>query len=92
MLIFIFRIYCCITCYYRVTWLYLAWLSLLTVNHENASFRDPTAQTTDGGIYSAEPSILSSNGFTTHRVATAWAQIPNAHSHTVKNLKDLSLA
>jgi len=47
---------------------------LLIPPHKSSWFRDPTAQTTDGGIHSAEPSFLSSSGLTPRGVATTGAQ------------------
>jgi len=46
----------------------------LTLPHKSSSLRSPTAQTVDGEYSSAEPPLLSSSGFTPHRVATARAQ------------------
>ena len=34
----------------------------------------PPAETTDGDIHSAKPTLFSTSGFTPHRVPTAWAQ------------------
>ena len=45
--------------------------------HKSSLLRDPTAQTTEGVIHSAEPLFLSSSGLTPQGVATAWA-----HKHT----------
>jgi len=55
------RIYFYIACYYCVTWLCIAWFSLLTLPHRSSTLRDSAIQTTDGGIHSAEPSLLYIN-------------------------------
>ena len=54
----VLRIYLYITCYYCVTWLCIARLSLLTLPHRRSSLRDPAAQTANRGIHSAEPSFF----------------------------------
>jgi len=45
----------------------------LTLPHKSSSLRDPTAQTTDGDVHSADPPLFSPSGFIPHRVATAWS-------------------
>ena len=58
----------------------------LTLPHKSLSLRALTAQTTDGDIHSAEPLLFSPNGFTLHRVASAWAtllQLTNISYHII---------
>jgi len=59
---------------------------LLIPPNKSVWFRDPTAQMTDGGIHSSEPSFLSSIGLTPRRVVTAWAQHTYTQQHACERV------
>jgi len=77
----VFRIYFYVACYYGVTWLCIAWLSLLVLPHNSSLFPDPDTQTTNGVHIVPSPRYFSWRGITLHQVATAWTHCINLPLH-----------
>ena len=78
-------VYCLVSLYYVDV--YCVALSL-TLPHKSSSLWDPTTQTMDGYIHSAEPPLFLPSGFTPHLVVTAWAHSMKAENRSVSLLSE----